>query len=310
MRLKQFVYFSAVVEHGSFNGAAKDLYIAQSSLSTTVADLEKELGFDLLIRTKQGVVLTGMGQVVYDNIKQVLNSLDEYEKEWKDTFAARAAVNAAVVAAVVPSLYTVFSNDVISSLKVDYPNLKIAVFEGRGPLLYEYMCSGKVDMVFSDCIESGYEAEKKSLTEKGFIVKEIGYDHYKIGIKAGNKLADKESLTKEDVKSLQLACYSGGDLPADEFIRRGFSPDSRIEYNSIEKIYQAVLSGNAAGCLPEKATQLSARFYSKRPDIKLLTLEGFDVPFMHYGSHKNQPEIKKVYDIIEEKFIAALNKNK
>ena len=45
MQLKQLRNFITVVQEGSFSRAARVLYIAQSSLSQSVANLEKELGF-------------------------------------------------------------------------------------------------------------------------------------------------------------------------------------------------------------------------------------------------------------------------
>ena len=45
MQLKQLTYFVTVVECGSFRRAAEELYLAQSSLSQAVGNLEKELGF-------------------------------------------------------------------------------------------------------------------------------------------------------------------------------------------------------------------------------------------------------------------------
>ena len=47
MELRQLEYFVAIVEHGSFTGAAKALYVSQSALSKSVKKLEEELGTTL-----------------------------------------------------------------------------------------------------------------------------------------------------------------------------------------------------------------------------------------------------------------------
>ena len=306
MKLKQLVYFAAVAENGSFNGASKALFIAQSSLSTVVAELEKELGFELLIRSRRGVRLTGMGEVVYANIKEVLKTIDAYENEWQQLYAQNAAVNIPVVAAVVPSLYTVFCKRVVEELKVDYPNLNIAVFEARGEQLKEYMISGKVDMIFSDCMESAYQDEKKLLMDKGFQVEEIGNDNYKLALKESKKNSVSGNLTALQAADISLACYTGGDAPADEFMKRGFDAEKRVEFNSIQRIYQAVLAGGCAGCLPERATLLTQEMDPKMSEISFYTLEGFCVPFVHFGCCKKDAQIEQVYRIVADKFIQVI----
>lgn len=302
MKLKQLVYFASVAENGSFNAASKALFVAQSSLSTTVAELERELGFDLLVRTRKGVSLTGMGKIVYGNIKEVLNIIDGYEEKWQDIYSERSSINTPIVAAIVPSLYQVFTKKVVEELKVDYPNLNIAVFEGRGPLLHEYMSSGKVDMIFSDIVSELYEDEKTTLEKAGYVVNEIGSDVYKYATRE-----DKGGVVSvEEVNSMPFICYSGGDVPSDMFVEHGISSAKKVEYNSIEKMYNAVLAGNCGGCLPEKASLLTAKFEGRQVGFHFNTLEGFDVPFIHYGCFNPEPEIEKIYRIIEERFKTLL----
>ena len=55
MTLQQLRYVIAVADHGSMNEAAKALFISQPSLSGAVKELEKELGFELFLRTSRGI---------------------------------------------------------------------------------------------------------------------------------------------------------------------------------------------------------------------------------------------------------------
>jgi DNA-binding transcriptional LysR family regulator len=58
MELRHLRYFVAVAEALNFTKAAARLRLAQPALSRQVADLEDELGVDLLRRTSHGVRLT------------------------------------------------------------------------------------------------------------------------------------------------------------------------------------------------------------------------------------------------------------
>ena len=62
MTLNQLRYAIAVSEEGTLNKAAERLYIAQPSLTKSIKELEKELGFELFSRTKRGMALTPEGE--------------------------------------------------------------------------------------------------------------------------------------------------------------------------------------------------------------------------------------------------------
>jgi len=61
MTIQQCRYVLAIAKYGSFSEAAKQLFIAQSSLSLGVKSLEKELGIQIFDRLGNGVHLTDEG---------------------------------------------------------------------------------------------------------------------------------------------------------------------------------------------------------------------------------------------------------
>ena len=65
MKIEQLQQLLAVVEEGSMNEAAQKLYVARSSLSTSMKNLEAELGALIFERTTRGVMLTAFGRDVY-----------------------------------------------------------------------------------------------------------------------------------------------------------------------------------------------------------------------------------------------------
>ena len=58
MNLEQLIYFEAVCKYGAISKAANALYVSQSTVSTAIAHLEKELSLTLFKRSKNGVALT------------------------------------------------------------------------------------------------------------------------------------------------------------------------------------------------------------------------------------------------------------
>ena len=61
MDVKQIQYFSLVSSTGSFNAAAKQLYISVPGLVKAMDRLENELGVQLFVRRRSGVTLTPAG---------------------------------------------------------------------------------------------------------------------------------------------------------------------------------------------------------------------------------------------------------
>ena len=76
MTLQQLRYFLAAVEHGSFTGAARSLYIAQPSLSEQIRQLEAELGVELFVRVGRGIALTEAGRAFRPEAERVLDGID------------------------------------------------------------------------------------------------------------------------------------------------------------------------------------------------------------------------------------------
>jgi DNA-binding transcriptional LysR family regulator len=68
---------TAIVESGSFTGAAERLDMSQSGVSRSVARLEARLGIRLFDRTTRTVALTDEGRRLYEQVVPLLEGLEE-----------------------------------------------------------------------------------------------------------------------------------------------------------------------------------------------------------------------------------------
>ena len=92
MTLQQLNYVITVADSGSMNEAAKKLFVSQPSLSGSIRELEKELGFDVFLRTNRGIVITPEGEEFLGYARQVSEQYrlltNRYiEKEAKEKFS-------------------------------------------------------------------------------------------------------------------------------------------------------------------------------------------------------------------------------
>ena len=75
MKIEQLEQLIKIVESGSMNIAAKDMYVARSSLSTSMKHLENELGGQIFSRHSNGVSLTPFGATVYSHAHEICSRI-------------------------------------------------------------------------------------------------------------------------------------------------------------------------------------------------------------------------------------------
>lgn len=80
--VQQLRYLLKAVGSGSINAAAKQLSISKSTLSESLIQLESELGFSVLDRSKRGVVPTDKGFKVVRGAQRVVDEMDLFERQF------------------------------------------------------------------------------------------------------------------------------------------------------------------------------------------------------------------------------------
>lgn len=81
MELRHLRYFLAVAREGNVTRAAASLHVTQPTLSRQLADLEQELGRELLVRESRGVTLTDDGMLLRKRAEEIVALADRTERE-------------------------------------------------------------------------------------------------------------------------------------------------------------------------------------------------------------------------------------
>jgi LysR family transcriptional regulator, nitrogen assimilation regulatory protein len=145
LELRQVRAFVALVENGSVTAAAQALSLAQSTVSETIAALERELGA-ALITHKRGthtVALTPAGQVLLPHARNVLAAVGQ-------TYVAiaNAAVSARGVVNIIAneSVSTYLLSRVLTAIRRRWRNTRFTVSVAACPEIREGVKNGGFDL--------------------------------------------------------------------------------------------------------------------------------------------------------------------
>ncbi len=143
MNLKQLEYFVRVAELGSVSKAALILNIAQPALSRQVRLLETDLHVTLLTRNGRGVVLTEVGQRLFDHSVGILQLV---ARATEDIEAARDEPAGRIVIGLPPSMGRLLTQPLVEGFRRSLPKARLAIVEGLSAHLAEWIATGRVDV--------------------------------------------------------------------------------------------------------------------------------------------------------------------
>ena len=85
MTFQQIRYFIAVAEIGSISETAKNMYVAQSSISNAIREIESYYGIQAFVRTAKGVCLTDDGRELLSGLRIVTNQMEMLDRNYART---------------------------------------------------------------------------------------------------------------------------------------------------------------------------------------------------------------------------------
>ena len=83
MTLNQIIYFARTAEHMNMARAARELMIAQPSLSMSLSKLEDELGVALFEKKGRGIILTPEGRSFLEHAQRIINDVEGAAREMR-----------------------------------------------------------------------------------------------------------------------------------------------------------------------------------------------------------------------------------
>ena len=140
MDVRQLNALVAVVDHGTFSGAARALHTVQSNISTHIARLERELDATLIDRATGA--LTEEGAAVVDRARRVQAELEAIRL---DVAALQDEVSGVVRAGIIGTTGRWLLPKVFDALEANYPRVRLQVVDATTTSLVPQVVAGSLD---------------------------------------------------------------------------------------------------------------------------------------------------------------------
>ena len=146
MELRHLKYFVAVAEWKGFSHASRRLYVSQSAISEQVADLEREVGVQLLHRSRREVGLTDEGEVFLEEAKKVLTAVDHAVEMARRS--KRGEVGTLRIGFFTNGIGVFFST-LIREFRKSHPEVRLSLFEMSARPQMEALANNEIDIAFT-----------------------------------------------------------------------------------------------------------------------------------------------------------------
>ncbi|WP_404430827.1 LysR family transcriptional regulator [Microbacterium lacus] len=143
MTLVQLRYFVTAATRRSMTEASVDLHVAQSAVSTAIAQLERTLGVQLFVRQRsKGLALTDAGEQLLRDSRSLLAQVDEISDTVRGHhYDVRGTLRLACFVTLAPFVLP----KLISAVEQQHPRLRIEIIEADVDGTVELLLNGTVE---------------------------------------------------------------------------------------------------------------------------------------------------------------------
>ena len=160
-------YIYAVYKARSFNKAAQELYISQSSLSTTIKRAEEKIGLPIFDRSAYPIQLTEFGKIYIDALEEVYALTENLKNYIYD-------VNHLAKGSLSIGAGNFFSSHLlpaaISAYKQKFPQIAVTLIEGRTLDLEQQLAKGNIQMLLTNGQFDTIQYDKTVLAKENLIL--------------------------------------------------------------------------------------------------------------------------------------------
>ena len=245
MHLEALSIFCDVVRHQSFSRGAIASSVSQSAASQAVRQIEKQMGAQLIDRSKRPWRLTDEGKIFFKGCQEIV----ERYRELQDAIRQRQQPSGYTVR--LASIYSIRLNDLsgyVERFQASVPGTDVDVAYMHPDQVYDQVLNDQCDLGLISFANPGRELTAIRWEDQAMVVACLPKHRFASHTAAAD-------LKPSDLAGEAFVSFDRG-LPVrkeiDRFLRR-HNADVRVvaEFDSIENIKQAIEDGAGIAILPE-----------------------------------------------------------
>ncbi|MER5624489.1 LysR family transcriptional regulator [Streptosporangium sp. NPDC002544] len=261
MRLRQLEYFVAVADRGSIRKAAEALFVAQPSLSTQIAALEREVGGALLNRQPRGVTLTPAGRVF---LREARSTLAAAERAKRFAILALGGEQGELRFATVLSIAAGLVPDALLAWRSGRP--------GVPAYLHEYRSSAELERSTRQGLHDFAVGPKPSAAFE--VMESIGTEEFVVVLPQGDPLLDSRAVDISALGDRPWVLFSRdhglSDILDEVFAAAGIAPEGAVSTSQTDVAVRLATVGLGPTLVPGNVVPRPLRRYARSLAVPLL----------------------------------------
>lgn len=145
--------FYTVANNKNITKASLELNISQPAISKSIKNLEEQLGGQLFVRTKRGVLLTEEGKEFYNYIKQAIEYISNAENKFTELMNLETGC---IKIGISTTLTKQFLLPYLEEFHKLYPKINIEIITNVSSELFPKLRNGLIDIIFLNLNEKNY----------------------------------------------------------------------------------------------------------------------------------------------------------
>lgn len=263
MEMRQLTIFCAVAEEGSFTAAADRVHTVQSNVTMRMKELETELGQQLFLRKRSGVLLTPAGQTFLDYARRILQLAEESKRVLNDTDSPTGPLRLGAM----ETTAAVRLPSVLASYREQFPKVQLSLQTGTTAELIKAVETYRLDGAFVGGFHQHAALEQEAIFQEELVLLSSAEFH------SLDALMDK--LPQQTALVFRTGCFYRSTFER-WLSQMGVVPNQVMELGTLDGILSCVAAGMGVTLLPKTIaeqfeTRLAIRYHRLPAELANIT---------------------------------------
>jgi DNA-binding transcriptional LysR family regulator len=259
MELRHLKIFCAIADCGSFTAAAEKVCTVQSNITMRVRELELELGQQLFIRQKNGVVLTSTGETFLGYARRILHLVDESRSALSDTSTPAGHLRLGSM----ETTAAIRLPQVLTRYRSRYPQVRMSLLTGTTAELIKAVEAHRLDGAFVGGFHYNGVLSQEAVFQEELVL--LSSSEF------GSLPALMHAMPQQTVLVFRSGCFYRSTLEH-WLYEMGLVPNQAMELGTLDGILSCVAAGMGVTLLPRTVVEQHSlskeiRCHTLPPDV-------------------------------------------